>query len=156
VSGAQVAEVWWWRWPETTLPRRPRLFVGGLVYHVCNRAGRGEAPFKLEDEARRFWSLLYEVKERATSAGYLPDTPTGGMDEKVIRRKKREVAGHACEAELHRALAPLAEAFDRYPFCQDGRQRRAPFGEARAHHCHGTPSGPVRHAVRLYSIPAAP
>ena len=46
------------------MPRRPRVFVEGLVYHVYNRAGRGEAPFKLEDEALRFWSLLHEVKKR--------------------------------------------------------------------------------------------
>ena len=39
------------------MPRRPRVFVEGLVYHVYNRAGRGEAPFKLEDEAGRFWLL---------------------------------------------------------------------------------------------------
>ena len=46
------------------MARRPRVFVEGLVYHVYNRAGRGEAPFKLEDEAGRFWSLLHEVKKR--------------------------------------------------------------------------------------------
>ena len=44
--------------------RRPRVFVAGLIDHVYNRAGRGEAPFKLEDEADRFWSLLNEVKKR--------------------------------------------------------------------------------------------
>ena len=46
------------------MPRRPRVFVEGLIYHVDNRAGRGEAPFKLEDEAGRFWRLLHEVKKR--------------------------------------------------------------------------------------------
>ena len=46
------------------MPRRPRVFVEGLIYHVYNRAGRGEAPFKLEEEADRFWSLLHEVKKR--------------------------------------------------------------------------------------------
>ena len=39
------------------------MFVEGLIYHVYNRAGRGEAPFKLEDEADRFWSLLHEVEK---------------------------------------------------------------------------------------------
>jgi REP element-mobilizing transposase RayT len=46
------------------MPLRPRVFVEGFIYHVYNRAGRGEAPFKLEDEADRFWSLLHEVKKR--------------------------------------------------------------------------------------------
>ena len=36
------------------MPRRPRVFVEGLVHHVHTRQGRGEAPFKLEDEAGRF------------------------------------------------------------------------------------------------------
>jgi REP element-mobilizing transposase RayT len=35
-----------------------------LTYHVYNRVGRGEAPFKLEDEAERFWSLMHKVKKR--------------------------------------------------------------------------------------------
>ncbi len=46
------------------MARRPRVFVEGLIYHVYNRVGRGEAPFKLGDEAERFSSLLREVKER--------------------------------------------------------------------------------------------
>jgi REP-associated tyrosine transposase len=46
------------------MPRRPRVFVEGLIYHVYNRAGRGEAPFKLEGEAQTFWSLLAEVAKR--------------------------------------------------------------------------------------------
>ncbi|MBI4914522.1 MAG: transposase, partial [Acidobacteria bacterium] len=46
------------------MPRRPRLFVEGLIYHVYNRVGRGEAPFKLDDEADRFVSLLGDVKRR--------------------------------------------------------------------------------------------
>lgn len=46
------------------MPRRPRVFIEGLTYHVYNRVGRGEAPFTLEEEAERFWSLLHEVKER--------------------------------------------------------------------------------------------
>ena len=36
------------------MPRRPRVFVEGLVYDAYNRAGRGQAPFKLEDEVGRF------------------------------------------------------------------------------------------------------
>ncbi len=35
------------------MPRRPRVLVEGLVCHAYNRAGRGEAPFKLEDEVGR-------------------------------------------------------------------------------------------------------
>jgi hypothetical protein len=46
------------------MPRRPMVFIEGPTYHVYNRVGRGEAPFKLEEEAERFWSLLHEVKER--------------------------------------------------------------------------------------------
>jgi REP element-mobilizing transposase RayT len=46
------------------MPRRPRVFAEGLIYHVYNRVGRGKAPFKAEDEAERFSSLLREVKER--------------------------------------------------------------------------------------------
>ena len=50
------------------MPRRPRVFVEGLIYHVYNRAGRG-APFKLEDEAGRFWRLLHEVMELGRAGG---------------------------------------------------------------------------------------
>jgi putative transposase len=46
------------------MPRRPRVFVEGMIVHVYNRVGRGEAPFKLDAEAERFWSLLHEVKRR--------------------------------------------------------------------------------------------
>lgn len=46
------------------MPRRPRVFVEGLIHHVYNRVARGEAPFKLDDEAQRFWNLLHEVKKR--------------------------------------------------------------------------------------------
>jgi REP element-mobilizing transposase RayT len=46
------------------MPRRPRVFVDGLIYHVYNRVGRGEAPFKLDDEAESLFGLMQEVKER--------------------------------------------------------------------------------------------
>jgi len=46
------------------MPRRPRVFVEGLISHVYNRVGRGEAPFKLADEADRFVGLLDDVKRR--------------------------------------------------------------------------------------------
>ncbi len=36
------------------------------------------------------------------------------MDDKAIRRELRELAGQAYEEELRRALAPLAEAFERW------------------------------------------
>ncbi len=52
------------RGQEITTARRPKGFVEGLIYHVYNRARRGEAPFKLEDEVGRFWSLLHEVAVR--------------------------------------------------------------------------------------------
>ena len=51
------------------MPRRRRVFVEGLICHVYNQAGRGEAPFKLEDEARRFWRLLHEVKKLGCAGG---------------------------------------------------------------------------------------
>lgn len=54
MPGTQVAEVWWPDWQAKTMPRRPRVFVDGLIYDVYHRAGRGEAPFTLEDEAGRF------------------------------------------------------------------------------------------------------
>jgi hypothetical protein len=55
------------------MPRRPRVFVNGLVYHVYNRVRRGEAPYNLDDEAERFWALLDKVwrgaaKRRETGA----------------------------------------------------------------------------------------
>ena len=37
-----------------------------------------------------------------------------GMDNKAIRRKLRELADQAYEEELRHALAPLAEAFERW------------------------------------------
>ena len=37
----------------------------------------------------------------------------GDMDDKVIRRKTRELADQAYEEELRRASAPLADAFER-------------------------------------------
>jgi REP element-mobilizing transposase RayT len=46
------------------MPRRARVFIEGLIYHVYNRVGRGEAPFKLADEADRFVGLLHDVKRR--------------------------------------------------------------------------------------------
>jgi len=46
------------------MPRRARVFVEGLIYHVYNRVGRGEAPFKLADEADRFVGLMHDVKQR--------------------------------------------------------------------------------------------
>ncbi len=46
------------------MPRRARIFVEGLIYHVYNRVGRGEAPFNLDDEAHVLWSLLREAKAR--------------------------------------------------------------------------------------------
>lgn len=46
------------------MPRRARVLVEGLIYHVYNRMGRGEAPFNLGDEAERFWNLQHDVKSR--------------------------------------------------------------------------------------------
>ncbi|MFI5091375.1 MAG: transposase, partial [Terriglobales bacterium] len=46
------------------MPRRPRVFVEGLTYHVYNRVGRGEAPFRQAREAEAFLGLLREVVRR--------------------------------------------------------------------------------------------
>ncbi len=46
------------------MPRRARVFVEGLIYHVYNRVGRGEAPFRLDDEADAFFSLMQDIKRR--------------------------------------------------------------------------------------------
>lgn len=46
------------------MPRRARVFVEGLIYHVYNRVGRGEAPFRLDDEADALFSLMRDVKQR--------------------------------------------------------------------------------------------
>jgi REP element-mobilizing transposase RayT len=40
------------------------VFVEGLIYHVYNRVGRGEAPFRLDDEADALFSLMQDVKRR--------------------------------------------------------------------------------------------
>jgi len=40
------------------------VFVEGLTYHVYNRVGRGEAPFRLDDEADALFSLMQDVKRR--------------------------------------------------------------------------------------------
>lgn len=43
------------------MPRRATGFVQGLIFHLNNRVGRDEAPFKLEEEGERFW-LRYQVR----------------------------------------------------------------------------------------------
>ena len=49
---------------EVTLPRRPRAFVEGGIYHVFNRTVRGDPIFLDPDECRRFLGLLHKVKVR--------------------------------------------------------------------------------------------
>jgi REP-associated tyrosine transposase len=46
------------------MPRKPRVFGEGLVYHVHNRVGRGEEPFARDEEVREFLNLLREVAKR--------------------------------------------------------------------------------------------
>jgi len=46
------------------MPRRPRIFVEGGIYHVYNRFARGAEIFREGDEAERFRELLQEVKRR--------------------------------------------------------------------------------------------
>jgi len=46
------------------MPRRPRVFVEGGIYHVYNRFARGAEVFAEGDEAERFLGLLHKVKAR--------------------------------------------------------------------------------------------
>jgi len=46
------------------MPRRLRVRVEGLIYHVHNRVGRGESLVTLDDEADRFVGLLDDGKRR--------------------------------------------------------------------------------------------
>lgn len=46
------------------MPRRPRVFVEGGIYHVYNRFARGAEVFKEGDEADRFLELLRHVRRR--------------------------------------------------------------------------------------------
>ncbi len=46
------------------MPRRPRVFVEGGIYHVYNRFARGAAVFGEGDEAERFLELLRKVRDR--------------------------------------------------------------------------------------------
>jgi hypothetical protein len=47
------------------MAQRPRVFVEGQISDVYDRVGRGEASFKLDDEAQTFYSLIGEVKKIA-------------------------------------------------------------------------------------------
>jgi putative transposase len=46
------------------MPRAPRVFVDGAMYHVYCRVGRGEPVFADETEARELLELLREIKAR--------------------------------------------------------------------------------------------
>jgi len=46
------------------VPRRPRVFVEGGIYHVYNRFARGVEIFSEEDEGNRFVELLKKVRCR--------------------------------------------------------------------------------------------
>jgi putative transposase len=46
------------------MPRRPRIFVEGGIYHVYNRFARGAEIFAEGDETERFLGLLRKVKNR--------------------------------------------------------------------------------------------
>ncbi len=47
------------------MPRRPRVFIEGGIYHVFNRFARGAEVFGEGDEAERFLALLHKVRDRA-------------------------------------------------------------------------------------------
>jgi REP element-mobilizing transposase RayT len=44
------------------MPRRPRVFVDGAIYHVYARFGRGARVFANADEAKQFLAILKDVK----------------------------------------------------------------------------------------------
>ena len=46
------------------MPRNPRVFVEGGIYHVYNRFASGEAVFADPDAALEFIELLRFVKKR--------------------------------------------------------------------------------------------
>ena len=46
------------------MPRKPRVFIEGGVYHLYCRTSRGEAVFADEAEAAAFVAVQQEVKER--------------------------------------------------------------------------------------------
>ena len=46
------------------MPRKPRVFIEGGIYHVYCRASRGEAVFADEAEAAAFIDVLKRVKDR--------------------------------------------------------------------------------------------
>jgi REP element-mobilizing transposase RayT len=45
------------------MPRRPRLFVPGAIYHVYCRVARGEFVFDEHDEAAEFIETLRKVRD---------------------------------------------------------------------------------------------
>jgi putative transposase len=46
------------------MPRRPRIFVEGGIYHVYNRFARGAGVLREGDEAERFLDLLRKTRDR--------------------------------------------------------------------------------------------
>ena len=46
------------------MPRKPRIFIEGGIYHVYNRFARGAEIFSEGDEAERFFDLLKKAKSR--------------------------------------------------------------------------------------------
>ena len=49
---------------ERAMPRRPRVFVEGAVYHVYNRLARGADIFQRAEEAEDFLDLLESARRR--------------------------------------------------------------------------------------------
>ena len=47
-----------------SMPRKPRVFIEGGIYHVYCRASRGEAVFADDTEASEFRGTLRRIKER--------------------------------------------------------------------------------------------
>ncbi len=46
------------------MPRAPRVFIEGGIYHVYNRVTRGERVFGEDGEAQRLVDVMREIKQR--------------------------------------------------------------------------------------------
>ena len=88
------------------------MLVEGLTYHADNRAGRGEAPFKLDEEAGRFRLLplrayLTPLIGRAIpNLSTMPDPAPITLIDSILDGRK----GHGCH--VPKPLKADAQASD--------------------------------------------
>ena len=74
------------------MPRRPRVFVEGGIYHVYNRFARGAEVFKEGDEADRFLELLRKAAPPLVDADQTLSL-FGGTTRTARRRYVRQLEG---------------------------------------------------------------